>query len=272
MNNEIKVVIAGEGGQGVQTVAEAVAITAKALGKKVSYIPSFGVEQRGTPSVAYLIISDKEILYPKFDVADILFIKRKRAISKVIDMANINTEVIFDCSTMEKKDFGERKLNLFASPATKYAAEKFSLKAYNILVYGVIVHKLNFDRKIAWQSIYNILESKIKDKETKELYHQAFEFGYELILEQGTFSEAEYMSHEDKKVYKNQTKLGEIDRSRCKGCMICVLKCPVKALKPGSDIGFFGNICPELDINKCIACGNCRRFCPDGAIAVNKLK
>ena len=75
--SELKILLAGEGGQGVQTIAEVLAEAFALEGKEVSYIPAFGVEQRGTPSVAYLIVSNKEIRYPKFELADYLIILQK---------------------------------------------------------------------------------------------------------------------------------------------------------------------------------------------------
>ena len=43
----IKIVLAGEGGQGVQIIANMLAESAYAEGKEAAYIPNFGVEQRG---------------------------------------------------------------------------------------------------------------------------------------------------------------------------------------------------------------------------------
>jgi formate hydrogenlyase subunit 6/NADH:ubiquinone oxidoreductase subunit I len=37
-------------------------------------------------------------------------------------------------------------------------------------------------------------------------------------------------------------------------------------------LGVFATPIPKVDLEKCIACGNCRNFCPDGAISVIKDK
>ena len=46
-----KIVLAGEGGQGVQSIAKILVEAGYEAGKQVLYIPNFGVEQRGGVSV-----------------------------------------------------------------------------------------------------------------------------------------------------------------------------------------------------------------------------
>jgi NAD-dependent dihydropyrimidine dehydrogenase PreA subunit len=38
----------------------------------------------------------------------------------------------------------------------------------------------------------------------------------------------------------------------------------------GKDLNFLGTQMPEVDIEKCIACGKCMEICPDGAIKLEK--
>jgi len=67
-------------------------------------------------------------------------------------------------------------------------------------------------------------------------------------------------------------KTAYINPKSCKGCSICVEKCPVKALAFGDTLGVYATPVPDIDLEKCIACGNCKRFCPDAAIKVDKDK
>jgi 2-oxoglutarate ferredoxin oxidoreductase subunit gamma len=53
-NKVIKIALAGEGGQGVQSIAEILAEAANEGGKNALYIPNFGVEQRGGVSIAFV--------------------------------------------------------------------------------------------------------------------------------------------------------------------------------------------------------------------------
>jgi len=90
----IKILIAGEGGQGVQAMAEILARAAFLEGKKASYIPNFGVEQRGGVSLAFVVIDEKPVVYPKFAKADILAVLADRSWARVKDYLDQQTKVI----------------------------------------------------------------------------------------------------------------------------------------------------------------------------------
>ncbi|MDR3303874.1 MAG: 4Fe-4S binding protein [Treponema sp.] len=64
-----------------------------------------------------------------------------------------------------------------------------------------------------------------------------------------------------------------IDRERCKGCLLCVRACSVKALEADSAANSSGSY-PALMAHgeKCIACGNCFEVCPDVCIEVYELE
>jgi len=79
----MKILIAGEGGQGIQTAARILAESAYHEGKEVVYIPNFGVEQRGGFSIAFVIIDSQPITYPKFETADILAVMTDKVMTRV---------------------------------------------------------------------------------------------------------------------------------------------------------------------------------------------
>lgn len=55
----------------------------------------------------------------------------------------------------------------------------------------------------------------------------------------------------------------------CKGCGLCMEKCPKKCLKWSDVLGVYGT--PAVEVGEgCSACGICQTVCPDCAIAVQK--
>lgn len=90
----MKILIAGEGGQGIQTAGQVLAKAAFEEGKKVLYIPNFGVEQRGGASIAFVVIDKNPVVYPKFEKADILVILSERIRERVIRYQGPKTKVI----------------------------------------------------------------------------------------------------------------------------------------------------------------------------------
>ena len=82
-----------------------------------------------------------------------------------------------------------------------------------------------------------------------------------------------------------------IDRELCKGCLLCIRACPVKALEADTEANSSGSY-PSKPVNAercdpapsltatsgqakvplCIACGNCYEVCPDVCIEVYEIE
>lgn len=107
----LKILFAGEGGQGVQVAAQILAQAAFKEGKKVSYIPNFGVEQRGGFSLAFLIIDERPIAYPKFAIADIAAVFSKDSLKRVKEHLGKKTKIILGPGVKEKTELTPRVWN-----------------------------------------------------------------------------------------------------------------------------------------------------------------
>lgn len=265
--SKIRILIAGEGGQGIQTIAKILSKSMFMSGKECSYIPSFGVEQRGAPSIAYVTIGPESC---NFDIADVVLILASRAVKKVAHFVTPNTSVIFDSSTISKSELPKNTYKYFGAPITQYANEKFTNKSLNLIALAILSNFLGLHGKSIWMGAASLLKEKLKDKEAFNVSKEAFEFGYDIVLEKDTYSKPLYGTFTKCLIFKGHGKIGQVLPKQCKGCGICILKCPVGALKFGEELGVFSTSVPKIDTEKCIACQNCRNFCPDGAIAVEK--
>lgn len=96
----MKILIAGEGGQGIQTAAQVLAKAAFKEGKKSLYIPNFGVEQRGGASIAFVVF-DQDAVYPKFDQADILVLLSSSVKKRVEKYLKPRTKLIKEENNLE---------------------------------------------------------------------------------------------------------------------------------------------------------------------------
>lgn len=90
-----KILFAGEGGQGVQAAAQILTQAAFTQGQAAAYIPNFGVEQRGGISLAFVVVDQKPVVYPKFEKADILAILSDRALERVNRYLDAKTQVVY---------------------------------------------------------------------------------------------------------------------------------------------------------------------------------
>jgi 2-oxoglutarate ferredoxin oxidoreductase subunit delta len=60
-----------------------------------------------------------------------------------------------------------------------------------------------------------------------------------------------------------------IDRERCKGCQLCIVTCPQKAICLSEEFNEKGvHFVSFNDGKRCTGCALCGRICPDMAIEV----
>ncbi|MEI6040247.1 MAG: 2-oxoacid:acceptor oxidoreductase family protein [Candidatus Berkelbacteria bacterium] len=273
----IKILLAGEGGQGVQTVAKILTEAAQKAGLKTSYIPSFGVEQRGGVSLSYIQIDTEQIPYPRFEKADIIVGFCDRSIKVIKKYLAENTLFIFDNSAIHDQFLKEIKTEThkyLAVPAQKLAQEKYSTKVLNMIILGALAAQIEgLDDVKVEEALLDTLGAKIAAKpELKEMNINALNEGKEIAknFDQNTTTFAGTETKEIVKEFSDDKKTWTRFPEYCKGCALCIVRCPVKALKFSKEVGFLGNPLPEVDINTCIACGMCEKTCPDGAIRVER--
>ncbi len=174
-----RILIAGEGGQGVQTIAKILAKAAYRSGKKVVNLPNFGVEQRGGVSLAFIQISDEEVAYPKFQLADVAVILARRAVPRVARHIEKKTLILFDNSIISEKELEDFKVEKIAVPASFMAKEKLTPRVFNMIILGAIAAELGVTKyKNLKEEMLSHIAPKIKVKhELKHLNLAALDLG-----------------------------------------------------------------------------------------------
>jgi len=182
----IRVALAGEGGQGVQSVAEILAEAAYNEKKHAIYIPNFGLEQRGGVSVAFIQVSDKRIGAPKFHKADIVVALSERAIARTSQYSDEKTIYVYDSSfEVALEELPAKAKKIISIPAVDVAKEQLHPRVFNVVVMGAIIGLTNI---VSFESAKETLISKLaykfeKDPDLKELNFKALEMGRKLAVE-----------------------------------------------------------------------------------------
>jgi 2-oxoglutarate ferredoxin oxidoreductase subunit gamma len=219
MDGVTKIIIAGEGGQGVQVVGEILALAGNLAGKEALYIPNFGVEQRGGVSMAFVQVGESPIGAPKFKYADIVVALSNRAMERTRGYVTPRSSIIYDNSgvsdpviadkaigiqswdTMNPEGFanmtGEKAAahlenpkdegRVMGIPAARIAKTQMHPRVFNILILGAISRLLHeVDSDIIKKALSEKLGAKfIKNPELKTLNFEAFERGRKLVQEYG---------------------------------------------------------------------------------------
>ncbi|SMB95241.1 2-oxoglutarate ferredoxin oxidoreductase subunit delta [Desulfonispora thiosulfatigenes DSM 11270] len=56
----------------------------------------------------------------------------------------------------------------------------------------------------------------------------------------------------------------------CKGCGLCIEKCPTSCISWSKSLGFMGTPSVIPNMEKCIVCGTCELVCPEPAIVISR--
>ena len=179
-----KIALAGEGGQGVQSVAEILAEAANQEGREAIYIPNFGVEQRGGVSIAFVQISDETIGSPKFKTADIVIALSGRAIIRTQQYVDENTVFVYDSAIeIAQEHLPKNAKRVLSIPALSVAQNELSPRVFNVIILGAVIEAtqvVTMDQ--AKQAIEAKLGHKFAQKpELRDLNYRAMERGVELV-------------------------------------------------------------------------------------------
>jgi 2-oxoglutarate ferredoxin oxidoreductase subunit gamma len=303
-----KIVVAGEGGQGVQFIGEVLATSAHTEGMEALYIPNFGIEQRGGVSLAFVQLADELIGSPKFKTGETVIALSERAVARTKQYVGRQTTFIYDTSSLEAPQVTDETIGLqvydsvapeaFAQatsgqlqkghsrlpdnagriiglPAARVARQELHPRVFNTIVLGAAVNALGL---VDLETVKRALEVKLgekfaKDPRLRELNNQALQRGAELATEAlAAERKTTGQSFRQERIETPKAWL-YISPDLCKGCGLCREKCPTSVLDWSQQLGVYGtpSIGPAHP-GQCIACGLCQLVCPDAAILVEKKK
>ncbi len=184
MAKAVKIILAGEGGQGVQSVAEIIAEAANEQGREALYIPNFGVEQRGGVSVAYLQIGDEPIGAPKFLTGDIVVALSDRAVHRTRQYVGPDTVFVYDSGIEGVEDaIPTNAKKVLAIPAIDVAKSELHPRVFNIIIMGAVIKATGV---VPEDRAKDAIEKKLgykfeKNPKLRELNFKAIDRGAELV-------------------------------------------------------------------------------------------
>lgn len=160
-----KILLTGDGGQGIQLISDLLTQASFTNGFFVSQIPNYGLEQRGGVSLSFLIISDKEISYPKFTKPDILLVMSEQARKRMMNYLRPELRSKDEVGIMnyDVNDFVE-----------KLKENNVLLQSYNIFFLGLIAKLLEERGILKKEQVFDLLEKQLSQKPNWEGNKQAY--------------------------------------------------------------------------------------------------
>ncbi len=176
MSKQVELRLTGSGGQGLILGGIILADAAILDGKKAIQSQSYGPEARGGSSKAEVLVSNKEIDFPKVQSTDLLLSLTKVALDKYVDSVEDGGVLLVDSSVELPKVSEAAKV--VQIPILETAAEVIGKPMVaNIIAIGAINGLLGLVSKKA-------LETAVLNrvpKGTEELNRKSLQEGYKLV-------------------------------------------------------------------------------------------
>lgn len=134
-----EIIIAGFGGQGVLSMGKILAYAGLLEGKEVSWMPSYGPEQRGGTANVTVILSDERISSPVLNQYDIAIILNQPSMDKFEDKIKPGGILIYDGYGIHTLT-NRTDITIYRVDAMDTATEMQNEKAFNMLILGGLLH------------------------------------------------------------------------------------------------------------------------------------
>lgn len=150
--------------------------------KEVTWMPSYGPEQRGGTANVTVILSDSKISSPVLDSYDIAVALNQQSLDKFSSKVKPGGILIYDTSGIHTHPT-RTDITLFPIDAMGAVLELGNSKAYNMIVMGALLEAMPY--KMPMENIAKGLEKAIPQRHHHllPLNRQAIETGRKLIKE-----------------------------------------------------------------------------------------
>jgi len=171
--NNWKIVLAGEGGQGLIMAGRILAETAALHeGKTATQSQSYGSQQRGGFSSAEVVIADNEIYYPKADLPDVVLALTQVAYEKYHNNVPDQCVILYDIDEVEsKRGKGDK-----GYPLKRLSLEMKDQRVINTIGLGVLVKATGV---VSTKNVVEVMKKYFKD-DAFSLNEQSFFNAYNL--------------------------------------------------------------------------------------------
>ena len=130
-----EIIIAGFGGQGVLSMGKILAYSGLMQGQEVSWMPSYGPEQRGGTANVTVILSDERISSPVLNSYDTAIVLNQPSLDKFESLVKPGGTLIFDGNGLHK--FPTRTdINVYRIDAIEYSYTNDTTKILNMIILG----------------------------------------------------------------------------------------------------------------------------------------
>lgn len=174
-----EIIIAGFGGQGVLSMGKILAYSGLMEDKEVSWMPSYGPEQRGGTANVTVILSDNRISSPILNAFDAAIILNQPSLDKFESKIKPGGVLIYDSYGIHHTPT-RTDINIYCIDAMDAAVEMNNTKAFNMIILGGL---LKIKPMVTLENVLKGLKKSLPERHHKliPMNEQAILKGMELI-------------------------------------------------------------------------------------------
>ena len=133
-----EIIIAGFGGQGVLSMGKILAYAALSDNLEVTWMPSYGPEQRGGTANVTVILSDSKISSPVLDTFDTAVILNQQSLDKFENKIKAGGTLIYDSYGIHRPPV-RTDIKIYRVDAMEATFDMNNAKTYNMIVLGALL-------------------------------------------------------------------------------------------------------------------------------------
>jgi 2-oxoisovalerate ferredoxin oxidoreductase beta subunit len=177
---DLRLNIAGFGGQGVLLLGQILAEMGMRAGREVSWLPSYGPEMRSGSAHCYVCLAKERVGSPLVEHPDVLIAMNEISLHKFAKQVGTHGAIFYNASKLPE-GFPAQQAMIYCVPAAEIADKLGSTKAMNMVMLGAL---LELTHALPKESAVALLKAKVHNQKLLEIDGRAIDAGMECLREQ----------------------------------------------------------------------------------------
>jgi len=190
---DLRVNIAGFGGQGVLLLGQILAEMGMRAGREVSWLPSYGPEMRSGSAHCYVCLAKERVGSPLVEHPDVLVAMNEISLHKFAKQVGPHGTVLYNGAKLPA-GFPPQQGMIYCVPASEIADKLGTTKATNMVMLGAL---LELTHTLPKESAFAVLKAKVRNQKLLMVDCQAIDEGMECLRQQRDAAFADAHKHED---------------------------------------------------------------------------
>ena len=177
---DLRVNIAGFGGQGVLLLGQVLAEMGMRAGREVSWLPSYGPEMRSGSAHCYVCLAKERVGSPLAEHPDVLIAMNEISLHKFAKQVGPHGAIFYNAGKLPA-GFPAQQAMIYCVPAAEIADKLGTTKAMNMVMLGAL---LELTHTLPKESAFSLLKAKVHNQKLLEVDCQAIDAGMACLSEQ----------------------------------------------------------------------------------------